>query len=600
MTSKKTRLNLIHSLYELDGHPNHVYLETAWIPSESINVSQPKNLLVPPISKKELLATSMNLESNLLSELTPILNSFHNVGLTERSWKIIIGHWLRAYSRIITKHAMLIEKAINDGEVEISEVILRDLRSTLDPPHDTQSALHEFEQWDFVERVCAVIYGELRGSHTIFEESKQNAKVKNTKASKNDYKPSLFEKAISKGEYLFYKYSKYFLKDENALIVTSYLPFKEELLLNLKLRQWPKFRILSLGIETDQIVNKIESRREIFKFRETDSLELTVARSLLCETFPISFLEGFKNVSSLIQDSNLPKSPKFIFTSNSFMTNEVFKQYTAVQVNQGVKYFVGQHGNNYGTLNDSNPTVEEETSTRFLSWGWESEKATPAFLIKNPSPRTRKSSIELTKLLLVIGTKSPMYSLHDAQLELEHNLSHQANFIASLNPEIQEFLTIRLHPYSLQSGEKTLLQNHIPLRKEQINSGNTSIKPLVKSSRVTVHAYDSTGILETLAANVPTLAFWSHEFSEKTEESQPFYNLLTEIGILHKSGESAAKLVNEIWHDVDSWWLSEKVQSARSEFCYKYARQRSHPISFLLKVFNQEPNAKLVVNSRHD
>jgi putative transferase (TIGR04331 family) len=542
----------------------------------------------------------MNLESNLLSELTPILNSFHNVGLTERSWKIIIGHWLRAYSRIITKHAMLIEKAINDGEVEISEVILRDLRSTLDPPHDTQSALHEFEQWDFVERVCAVIYGELRGSHTIFEESKQNAKVKNTKASKNDYKPSLFEKAISKGEYLFYKYSKYFLKDENALIVTSYLPFKEELLLNLKLRQWPKFRILSLGIETDQIVNKIESRREIFKFRETDSLELTVARSLLCETFPISFLEGFKNVSSLIQDSNLPKSPKFIFTSNSFMTNEVFKQYTAVQVNQGVKYFVGQHGNNYGTLNDSNPTVEEETSTRFLSWGWESEKATPAFLIKNPSPRTRKSSIELTKLLLVIGTKSPMYSLHDAQLELEHNLSHQANFIASLNPEIQEFLTIRLHPYSLQSGEKTLLQNHIPLRKEQINSGNTSIKPLVKSSRVTVHAYDSTGILETLAANVPTLAFWSHEFSEKTEESQPFYNLLTEIGILHKSGESAAKLVNEIWHDVDSWWLSEKVQSARSEFCYKYARQRSHPISFLLKVFNQEPNAKLVVNSRHD
>jgi hypothetical protein len=44
-----------------------------------------------------------------------------------------------------------------------------------------------------------------------------------------------------------------------------------------------------------------------------------------------------------------PEKPKFIFTSNCFDGDEVFKVWTALKVEQGISYFVGQHGNNFGT-----------------------------------------------------------------------------------------------------------------------------------------------------------------------------------------------------------------------------------------------------------
>jgi putative transferase (TIGR04331 family) len=44
-----------------------------------------------------------------------------------------------------------------------------------------------------------------------------------------------------------------------------------------------------------------------------------------------------------------------------------------------------------------------------------------------------------------------------------------------------------------------------------------------------------------------------------------------EVGVFHKSPESAAEKVNQIYQDPLGWWLSPEIQKARKIFCLQYA-----------------------------
>ena len=68
------------------------------------------------------------------------------------------------------------------------------------------------------------------------------------------------------------------------------------------------------------------------------------------------------------------------------------------------------------------------------------------------------------------------------------------------------------------------------------------------------------------------------------DNAKPYYQLLINAGILHLTPESIAKKVNEIWNNVDAWWMQNKVQKARKEFCDRYARVSNKPIHDLKKI----------------
>ena len=91
-------------------------------------------------------------------------------------------------------------------------------------------------------------------------------------------------------------------------------------------------------------------------------------------------------------------------------------------------------------------------------------------------------------------------------------------------------------------------------------------------------------MLETLSRNIPTLAFWQNNLEHLRESVLEDYQLLVAAGIIHLSPESAANKVNEIWNDVNGWWLNDSVQNARRQFCEKYARTSEHPVRDLKKI----------------
>jgi len=131
-------------------------------------------------------------------------------------------------------------------------------------------------------------------------------------------------------------------------------------------------------------------------------------------------------------------------------------------------------------------------------------------------------------------------------------------------------------------GEEKRWQAFDPLLK--IDTGDTNVRELVGKSRLVVHSYDSTGILETLSQNIPTLAFWQNGFDHLRDSAKPQYQLLVDAGIVHLTPGSVAKKVNEVWDDVDGWWGQSIIQDARKQFCSRHARQSENPIRELKQI----------------
>ena len=118
----------------------------------------------------------------------------------------------------------------------------------------------------------------------------------------------------------------------------------------------------------------------------------------------------------------------------------------------------------------------------------------------------------------------------------------------------------------------------------RLETGKININKLISKNRLVVHSYDSTGILETLSQNIPTLAFWQNGFDNIENSAIPHYQTLVDVGIIHLSPRSVASKVNDIWDDVEGWWNQSHVQTAKNQFCELYAKTSHNPLSELKRI----------------
>jgi putative transferase (TIGR04331 family) len=307
-------------------------------------------------------------------------------------------------------------------------------------------------------------------------------------------------------------------------------------------------------------------------------------RSQLPELIPTSYVEGYEEMVRTTLALSWPAKPRFIFTSNNFDTDEIFKVWTASKVEAGIPYFAGQHGNNYGTLLGSEEWPEVTTTDRFFTWGWADARAhvIPAFIFKMAGAQPQ---VSLSGGLLLIEVHKP-HRLNTWDSCFEHSIyqEEQFRFVQALPAAIQERVTVRLHAgyrHFKWSDEKRW-KDRTP--RTRIDTGIAPIRRLISENRLVVHSYDSTGLLETLVANVPTMCFWHGGLEHLLPAAKPYYAHLVEAGILIDSPERAANLVAARWSNVGEWWQSPKVQAARSTFCARYARIEKNPVRTLTRL----------------
>ncbi|EKO78288.1 MULTISPECIES: LIC12162 family transferase [Leptospira] len=530
---------------------------------------------VNPIIKKRDLDYLNDLNEVFLSEISGMMNKLHSVSHSNQYWNLVLGHWIQRYLRAFYNRYKTIEQALDRYEISGTVSLEFDLFELAS--NDSIGFIFNVNK-DFWNHILNVEILKFFGVKFI-DYKNELAYEKNTKRQYVD------SGAVWK-RFLLYTINNIlplFSRKSDAFLINTYLPFRSEIFLQLKLKQFPqiwKNRGIpewDINEESRSLLNFPISTRQNFE---------TFAWRTLSKVIPRCFVEGYKDILMDSKKINWPQKPRFIFTSNSFDTDELFKVWLAEKVSQGIPYFVGQHGNNYGTLYGSQNLPEIIDSDRFITWGWSrnTRKQIPAFVFTKCN-ESKGVYDPVGDLLLIEFPPAIRLGPEDTWFDFTKYFDEQVDFYKKLPEKIRKRTIIRLHNsskhYSWFDEERW---KDVDL-EVKIDSYQSKLKDLIAKSRLVVHSYDSTGILETLNLNIPTICFWRNEFAHLVEEAVPFYEKLKEVGIFHSSPRGIVEFISKNWDTIDLWWFSKDVQDVRLIFCDQYARKVKNPISVLEKIF---------------
>ncbi|MDF0692480.1 LIC12162 family transferase [Aquirufa ecclesiirivi] len=516
------------------------------------------------------------LHEELLLELSVELNKFHQCQHSLRYWDIVLGYWLQRFVSVCINRYHSIMQAIE--QEEISDIIIYGK----DEYHLATLNSYGFQ---------LALYNDL-WNQNFYKRILDFQGISNTRRVAVDDEALSFQKTSPLVEEKGFKVTlkriwksmfRIFLKNDDAFITNSYLPVNTVIKLQLSLGQFPSF--WEQQVTDSSEINMAFRNKLTLALQGHTGFELFI-RQLLPECIPTCYLEGYKKIVDFTTTLPWPSKPKFIFTSNNFDTDEVFKIWTALKVEDGVKYYVGQHGNLYGTwIYHTQHIPEYSTSDKFISWGWSNgtSQVVPAFVFKTANRPVRKSCTG-EGILLIERTIYNRLATYDRHYNQEIYQQEQFRFVSSLNQHLKNKLNIRLSYYTLGAwSDEQRWRDFDPTL--HYDAGTAPIWDLIDKSQLVVHSYDSTGILETLSLNIPTIAFFDQfYFDEINEEALLYYELLESVGIVFRTADDAANHINKIGDNLESWWLSPELQAAKDKFCHQYARRVENPVEIMKEI----------------
>lgn len=535
--------------------------------------------------QKDIDYTKVNaIKSKMIGELGELFNNLYGINYSKRYWRIIMGLWLHRYISIIYNRYFTLKDAFRNHRINRTIIINSEDNSLV--TYDSADFLFASNQskWNsilFSKILKYIINTDKLDNIDIKEKNIEFYNIYN----KSDLNKSSFINESVKNTLALLRFLS---KNTDSFIHKSYLHPYYLIKLNLKLREVP----LIWGRITPKTYLPDKELRNNLKNKFTKTVHNDLERcikQLFFELLPTIYLEGYPQLLKELKYLPWPKRPKFIFTSTSFDTDEIFKLYTAEKVEEGVKYFIGQHGSNYGVT--KNNYSEEEciaTSDNFITWGWKDNnpKYCPAFIFKTKKKSKIKSDKD-GRLLLINNSKFSPVETWDTHYEFKQALNSQFNFVELLQPHIRKKATIRLHPaYRIYDTNENILWSK-KYNDIHLDQGNLKLRKIVSRSRLVVFSYDSTGFLELLSLNIPTICFINGNLDYLRDNAHYYYKLLIDEGIFHLNSNSAAEFVNNIWDNIASWWLSQKLQQAREIFCKNYANHVNNPVETLLNIMER-------------
>ena len=379
--------------------------------------------------------------------------------------------------------------------------------------------------------------------------------------------------------------SKCFSSKAKIMIINSYLPKKHAALLCLSLKMFPQIWERSWGIITSKKNNNTRKKLlHLLKYKQ-DNKFISICSDLLIQTIPLSYLEGLKEIEQNAEKRGIPKKPKVIFTSNNFFADEEFKLWVIKQRAMNAKYIIGQHGSNYGTERFKHPKLEEELPDKFISWGniKYQKNIIPGFVFTYPQANILKHNKNGNLLLVELSPPRHMY-LHDELYTHKKYFDDQIIFYNNLTFNLKNNIIVRLPEQS-----KILHFNEIDRWKEinkkiKLDNFSCSMKQAINNSSIIIFSYFSTGFLECLSQNIPTLGFWKNPLYFVLNKSKKDFKELIDAKIIHGNPLSASNHLNLIGNNIDNWWYSDNVQKVRLNFVTKYANVEKRRINFLKKI----------------
>ena len=231
-----------------------------------------------------------------------------------------------------------------------------------------------------------------------------------------------------------------FKRDKDILFIGSYLQSIKDLSFYFKKKQFPQFWLPKEINYPSKL--SIPKRTKLDFQKDKVNLVEKIVRTSLETSLPVSCVEAFCDIQKTNHLMNFPKTPKKIYTTQNFYSDEVFKMHVANCVNNNLsKYYIGQHGNNYFTKIDCNYSVEYRTCDYFISWGKNNFKKTiPTCNFRVIKPINREKKF----LSIICRAEKNSWEPVSRPIETENDLQIVKNLIYYLPHSIKEKTFIKL------------------------------------------------------------------------------------------------------------------------------------------------------------
>lgn len=300
-----------------------------------------------------------------------------------------------------------------------------------------------------------------------------------------------------------------------------------------------------------------------------------LAIALLPLLVPIALLEGHAATRDAVLALPVAR-PRVCYTANGLIGCLPLKFLAAAWRDEGTRVFAHQHGGGYGVdLVHEHEAYETSVADTFFTWGWTDDR--PSLRVLSP-PVPGDLRREPQKVLLCcVDFPKVYFRLHYHPMPGTIETMHRetvtcAQAMAAGAVGATDQLAIRPYPWDYGWGFDAALRAAAPLAA--IDRGPGVAARLYRNTRLVVHNYLGTSWLETLALDVPTVIFYDPATYAFRPQAQPVMDALAAAGILHQSGASAAKVVNDLvrTNGIYAWWKSAPVRAARDAAVSRFAR----------------------------
>lgn len=229
------------------------------------------------------------------------------------------------------------------------------------------------------------------------------------------------------------------------------------------------------------------------------------------------------------------------------------------------------------------PLVETEyRQDAYLTWGWTKQADHWGRFVPVPSAmfsRTLRRWTGKGRDLVLVGNASKSFSLRLQTTETQGGYSVEtrrakADFIARLPSDVAESVLYRPYPqFDGTYEDARYFARRFP--KLRIWEGELRLRPFYRrlaEARLVAVDHPTTVFSYAMAADIPVIGFWNPDAWPMTEDAAAVFDAFRDAGVIVGGGAEAADRAAEVWEGVADWWQSAPVQTARREFCRRYAR----------------------------
>jgi len=558
--------------------PERSQLKTAWTPDAWTLGSAPMPFSVaedshciPPVEamhERRAYEVCVATADELVTIVGQALNGVHGVAHSDRYWRLLLWPWLYFYSSAVYAHVSLAESPCADAALACERLPLHP-----EPPSDTLTALDLLASDSYqatLVRDIAHVMGLSDPDSSLSEPSPPDSR---DPGQRNHLR------LAGLGARLSALVAALLLRNARVVTRLTYADRRSRTSILLRSAFSIVDDVRTLSVRRIPTVDA-KMRLQLAQQVPGGSTAMTrLVAALVPAALPRCYLEGH---SLLVAEARqaYPDSPEEIVSAIGWYFDEVFKQFAAAAAETGTRLVGVQHGGGYGWYQMHAHEYFERTSCdEFMSWGWEDDgggiRAMPALkLVRAQRLARRRRMAPSPPCRILVGLTSETRYCVDypwTPKRYAEQLNRLSAFLDCLGPTLhpQVALRLRFADYGWHTQER-LAERHPWVAFESAND----VPFLTSLATCSLYIVDhlSTTILESMSANVPTVAFTGPDTPQLRPECIDAFDALGRCGVLHHDPKELALFLDAHNGRYADWWESSPTQAAVQEFKHRYAR----------------------------